>query len=136
MPISFLSSKRYHIEAAALMGELISDRYRLQQQALHRNPEYDVASAAYAPAIADTVNRFGICALLDCGSGKGRLMKALAGRIRHDLSVRCYDPAIPEFSQRPEPAEMVTCIDVLEHIEPENLEDGRNAHLIQQPAES
>lgn len=145
------------------MSDLISDRYREQQEALHRNPAYGVASAGFAPAVADVVNRLGIGVLLDYGCGKGRLVQGLAGLVRHDLSIRCYDPAIPAFAQRPDPAQMVACIDVLEHVEPENLdavlddlarctlavgffsvhtgpaqkvlEDGRNAHLIQKPPE-
>ena len=74
-----------------------------------------------------------------------------------------YDPALDAISASPEPAELVVCIDVLEHVEPEHLDavlddlarvvqglgffsiasyaaqrvlaDGRNAHLIQQPME-
>lgn len=148
---------------AARMTELISDRYRAQQEALHRNPDYGVASVAFAPMIAELVNRFGMRELLDYGSGKGRLAHALAGKVANDLSVRCYDPAIAEFAARPAPAELVVCIDVLEHIEPDFLDavlddlarctrrlgffsihtgparkilvDGRNAHLIQNPPE-
>ncbi|MGB5630948.1 MAG: hypothetical protein WBM57_16390 [Woeseiaceae bacterium] len=78
-----------------------------------------------------------------------------------ECKVQCYDPGVPEYSDPPSPAEMVVCIDVLEHIEPEMLDnvldhleeltekflfatvhtgpagkilpDGRNAHLIQKP---
>ena len=38
------------------------------------------------------------------------------------FDMRYYDPAIPIWTDRPEPAEMVVCIDVLEHIEPDFLE--------------
>jgi len=72
-----------------------------------------------------------------------------------------YDPAFPHYGE-PRPADIVCCIDVLEHIELEYLDavlldlkeitrnlgffsvhtgpavkclpDGRNAHLIQQPS--
>ena len=78
-----------------------------------------------------------------------------------DVNIDRYDPAIPKWSEVPDPHEMVACIDVLEHIEPEflddvlddlkrltirlgffsihtgpavkTLSDGRNAHLIQEP---
>lgn len=74
-----------------------------------------------------------------------------------------YDPGVPEYAAYPESAEVVTCIDVLEHIEPEyldnvldhlegvtevalfasihmgpagkTLDDGRNAHLTQERPE-
>ena len=77
------------------------------------------------------------------------------------LDYRPYDPAFPDYGA-PRPADLVCCIDVLEHIEPDylgnvledlsritvghgffsihtgpatkRLADGRNAHLIQQPA--
>ena len=72
-----------------------------------------------------------------------------------------YDPAYPEYGD-PKSADLVCCIDVLEHIEPDlidnvikelslittnmgfftvdigpaqkHLSDGRNAHLIQKPS--
>ena len=82
--------------------------------------------------------------------------------VDHPLRIQHYDPAIPDWADAPEPCEMVACIDVLEHIEPELignvlddlqrvtrsiglftmatmpavkvLEDGRNAHLIVEPS--
>lgn len=74
-----------------------------------------------------------------------------------ELDIVNYDPAIPEYSQAPEPEDLVVCTDVLEHVEPEytdavlddlkrcakkylyvticvvpamkSLPDGRNAHI-------
>lgn len=82
-------------------------------------------------------------------------------KVDHKLQYQAYDPGVPRFAKEPLPAQMVACIDVLEHIEPEfldsvldhlsslaegviflsidtgpalkTLSDGRNAHLIQQP---
>ena len=100
--------------------------------------------------------------LLDYGCGaKCRLATSL--KVGHKLTYQAYDPAVPRFSKEPLPAQMVACIDVLEHIEPSYLEsvlddlarlaegiafisvdtgpamkvleDGRNAHLIQEPIE-
>lgn len=100
--------------------------------------------------------------LLDYGCGH-RLSLRETLKPTRAIRYQAYDPAVPEYSGEPEPSEMVVCIDVLEHIEPElldnvldhlesltkrvlfatiatgpagkNLPDGRNAHLIQKPSE-
>ena len=140
---------------------LISEDYRKMQQQLHENPGYGVASEYYAPLVAQVIEGVGAREVLDYGAGKGRLGIALKQHLKDPLSVRHYDPAIPEWSAPPAPCGFVACIDVLEHIEPALLDnvlddlqrvtagvgvftvhtgaavkllpDGRNAHLIQQP---
>ena len=142
---------------------VISEDYRRLQHALHTsNPGYGVASILYAPTVAKIVNGFDVKSLLDYGAGKGRLGMELVKLIKRPLKVTPYDPAIPGWDAVPEPEEMVCCIDVLEHIEPDRLDavldhlarlvrrigfftvhtgpaerilaDGRNAHLIQEKA--
>jgi hypothetical protein len=144
------------------MSTLISEEYRKMQEELHRNPNYGVASVQYAPVVADILKQTGAPELLDYGAGKGRLGETLKTLMPNPPKVRHYDPARPEWAAAiPEPAPFVSCIDVLEHIEPELLDnvlddlkrvthgvgfftvhtgpavkllaDGRNAHLIQQP---
>jgi len=140
---------------------LISEAYRAQQQKLHENPNYGVASLEFAPLVAKIVQENGIREVLDYGAGKGRLGLRLAELLAPPPVVHHYDPAIPEWAATPAPCAFVACIDVLEHIEPElldnvlddlrrltrqsgfftvhtgpaikRLDDGRNAHLIQQP---
>ena len=140
---------------------LISEGYRAMQQKLHENPDYGMASVYYASLVADIIKATGATELLDYGAGKGRLGQELRAKFNLQLQVHHYDPAIPEWSARPEPRRLVACIDVLEHIEPELLDnvlddlrrvvravgvftvhtgaavkvlpDGRNAHLIQRP---
>lgn len=142
---------------------LISDDYRAQQAKLHENPNYGVASMAFAPIVSEIINALNVRELLDYGCAKCRLFGALKGMVKHPMKLQAYDPAIPERAGRPVPSQMVTCIDVLEHIEPDCLDavlddlhvltkqigffsihtgpavktlpDGRNAHLIQQPPE-
>lgn len=136
----------------------ISEAYRAEQKRLHEDPNYGVASRTYAPIVAAVIKSRGIKEVLDYGAGKQRLKEAL-GDIGHDWTYRAFEPAFAD----PEPshAEMVVCIDVLEHIEPEHLNavldelarltkrvglftvhcgparrvlsDGRNAHLTQKP---
>lgn len=138
---------------------LITEEYRAQNRALHEDPNksYGVMGRKYAPLVGDLYHKHGCKTVLDYGSGKGGLAKA------SDLPITNYDPAIPEFSDDPEPADLVACLDVLEHIEPECIEevldhlqslalmiglfsvstqpaaktlpDGRNAHVLQRPPE-
>ena len=56
---------------------LISDEYRAQQRAMHANPEYGVASQAFAPVVAKVMNQYAVVELLDYGAGKGRLAQTL-----------------------------------------------------------
>ena len=147
------------VAANAGPAPLISEAYREVQHRLHENPGYGVASVHYAPIVAEVARALGATDLLDYGAGKGRLGPTLVEKFGLRLRVRCYDPAIPAFSAAPEPCLLVACIDVLEHIEPELLDnvlddlkrvvlgvgvftvhtgpavkflpDGRNAHLIQ-----
>ena len=140
---------------------MISEEYREMQEELHQNPDYGVASVSYAPFVSSIINEMGVTDVLDYGAGKGRLAKNL--NVNHSVEVYQYDPAIPEWSEIPDAHEFVACIDVLEHIEPEyidevlddlnrvtsragfftihtgaavkSLSDGRNAHLIQEPME-
>ena len=141
---------------------LITEDYRKMQQQLHENPKYGVASTHYAPMVAQVADTLGAREMLDYGAGKGRLGTTLKEIMKNPPTICHYDPAIPAWSARPEPCGLVACIDVLEHIEPDLLDhvlddlqrvvagvgvftvhthaaqkvlpDGRNAHLIQQPA--
>lgn len=141
---------------------LITEEYRSQQRELHeRHESYGTASLQFAPLVAAEINRrAGIHELLDYGAGKCRLRGALLS-LDIEVDYYPYEPATPEYSAAPAPRNMVACLDVLEHIEPECLEDvlddlkrvtrkvgvftvhtkpaiktlpdGRNAHLIQKP---
>jgi hypothetical protein len=141
---------------------LISDEYRRLQEDLHGDPLYGVASVKYAPLVADYIRKNKIKEVLDYGAGKGRLGEELDWLVPWELEMRRYDPGVPQWSAPARPAEFVACIDVLEHVEPgllpnvlddlrrvtggsglftvhtgpagKVLADGRNAHLIQQPA--
>ena len=140
---------------------LISESYRAQQQNLHTNPAYGVASVKFAPLVAQLMKDKNFREVLDYGAGKGRLGTRLAELLNPSPTVHHYDPAIPDWAAPPEPCQFVACIDVLEHIEPDLLDnvlddlkcvtlkagiftvhtgpavkvldDGRNAHLIQKP---
>lgn len=95
--------------------------------------------------------------IVDYGSGKGSLKRAL-DELKLGLEIQNYDPCVPGDDTLPSQADLVVCFDVLEHVEPDLLEnvlahirdlarkcvmlsisnipssrtlgDGRNAHLI------
>lgn len=138
---------------------LISESYRQQQEWMHANTTYGVASGFFAPMVAQIIEKFEVEHLLDYGCGSRlTLLKSLSGKVNRRFRYHAYDPAVPEYAGEPKPCEMVACIDVLEHIEPDLLDnvlddlqrltkeigfysistepaekvlpDGRNAHLI------
>jgi hypothetical protein len=138
---------------------LITPEYIAQNAQLHReNLQFGDHGHQWAQEIRRLVALHNFTSVLDYGAGKRRLEKALAP----DIAVRSYDPAVLEISSRPDPADLVVCTDVMEHIEPDclsdvladiallsrrmafleiatfpaqkHLPDGRNAHLIVQPA--
>jgi hypothetical protein len=143
------------------MSDTISDEYLRMQQELHKNPNYGVASLYFAPFVADVIRQTGVRSVSDYGAGKKNLLKGLAQAGVSVAEYLPYDPAFPEYGP-PRPADLVCCIDVLEHIEPERLDsvlrelhsitvglgffsvhmgpaakvlaDGRKAHLIQKPS--
>ena len=100
---------------------VISEGYRKQQQELHLNPDYGVASIGFAGLVAQVLSRNGAKTLSDYGAGKQNLRKALEAR-GVEVGYAAYDPAFPEYGE-PQPADLVCCIDVLEHIEPEFLDN-------------
>ena len=134
---------------------LISESYRAQNVALHEDARYGTSGHKMAGEVLAIADMFQTRDILDYGCGKQTLQAALG------FPVRGYDPCISGMDAEPDPAEFVVCGDVLEHIEPEYLDnvlddlqrvtkkvayliiankpakkalpDGRNAHLIQEP---
>ena len=141
---------------------LITEEYREAQKKLHENPEYGTASVGFAQLVARLIDQYEVDELLDYGAGKLRLLKTIADKrlVSRKFRYVPYEPADERYDNQPMPCEMVTCIDVLEHVEPELLDnvlddlkrvtgwigfftvhsgpaakvlpDGRNAHLTQQ----
>jgi hypothetical protein len=151
--------EKFHLLAFS-KPELISSKLRDLNSKLHKDRlDYGRGGGRHA----DTVTKLAmtlktpensIPSVLDYGSGKGGLAKALPFPIWE------YDPAVPGKEESPRPADLVVCTDVLEHIELDKLSfvladlqrcvkklgyfvihteaamksyaDGRNTHLIQQ----
>jgi hypothetical protein len=153
-------------------GELlISEEYKRQNEMMHdTNSEYGVSGQKFAKFVIKLLQGLGYqdsgCTVLDYGCGKSTLRQALQnfenGTVAADGNWQDYDPCIPGKDTLPNPADLVVCTDVMEHIEEDcldavlddlrgltkqrlflsvatrpaqkTLQDGRNAHLIVKPA--
>jgi hypothetical protein len=98
--------------------KLISYEYRKLNRVLHKRKAYGIGGARWADEVRRLVAEHRCINVLDYGSGKGTLKRALPG-----VYVDEYDPAIPGKDHEPLPADLVVCTDVLEHIEPDCLDD-------------
>jgi 2-polyprenyl-3-methyl-5-hydroxy-6-metoxy-1,4-benzoquinol methylase len=143
------------------MTDLISEEYRSALRLLHQGPRgFGNSGRKHAGEIVAVAAVLGIRSILDYGAGGGTLRQAMLSSLIYPMirDFREYDPAIEGIEEPPLPADLVTCTDVLEHVEPEkldavlahlraltlkaaylvistqrshkNLRDGRNAHLI------
>lgn len=98
--------------------QLISDSYRELNKELHNsNANYGANGHRWANIIRYLVKENALNEVLDYGCGKQTLKKSLS-----DIQVYGYDPAFPELAALANPADLVFCGDVLEHIEPEYIE--------------
>jgi len=132
----------------------ITPEYLALNRELHARPDYGISGSKWAAPLLKIAEALGTRDILDYGCGKRTLEQALGFPIRN------YDPCIAGLDAPPEPADLVACTDVLEHIEPACLDevlddlervtrkigffvianrpakkvlaDGRNAHLIQE----
>jgi len=101
----------------------ISEKYKKIQSELHFSDKYyGRASIEFSPIVAGIMDHFKIDKISDYGAGKKRLLDALTKLKKSPRLYFPYDPVFPEYGN-PKPADLVCCIDVLEHIEPELLDN-------------
>jgi hypothetical protein len=143
------------------MTETISQSYKEIQRQLHQDENYGVVSIEMAPMVLSLAQNIGAKSISDYGAGKCNLRKRMKEISKFKFDYRPYDPVFPEYG-KPRAADLVCCLDVLEHIESDYLDnvisdlgritrkaglftihsgpamkvlpDGRNAHLTQQPS--
>lgn len=142
---------------------LITGHYREQNRILHDEARfYGFYGWRRAREVARLVRHYGAESVLDYGCGKRTLWRACR-RLRNEVRWENYDPCLEGLDAPPVPADLVLCCDVLEHVEPDcldevlddlrrlskkaallavctgpgnrNLPDGRNTHLIIENAE-
>lgn len=136
---------------------LFTTEYVVEQRRLHREQAaYGSRGFYWAYLAAGMAQLEGCKSILDYGCGKGTIGKSF--RESGLNIVRDYDPAIPGKDKAAERADLVICVDVMEHIEPgclnavlfdlarvtgkilfvaistipskRTMSDGRNTHLI------
>jgi 2-polyprenyl-3-methyl-5-hydroxy-6-metoxy-1,4-benzoquinol methylase len=142
--------------------DIISAGYLAEQKRLHAQPRgYGGRGAKWANLVFQLAREMApIDAVLDFGCGQNSLAEELN---RRGVRTRSFDPAIPQWAHWPKESDLVTCTDVLEHVEPDRLpvvlkalhaltkrklftvislvttektlSDGRQAHLIVRPPE-
>jgi 2-polyprenyl-3-methyl-5-hydroxy-6-metoxy-1,4-benzoquinol methylase len=104
---------------------LITDEYRRLNKQFHEMREdYGANGAKWITSLFTIQSTYKPESYLDYGCGKGSLATIMWNAIGAEVAE--YDPAIPGKDKLPEPADMVICTDVLEHIEPDCLEDVLN----------
>lgn len=111
---------------------LITEEYRaLNRHALETSKHYATTGHRRAEMVWELIKLSGARDILDYGAGRNLLNEALAKRAEQDqyeASFWAYDPCVPDYAAEPFPADFVACTDVLEHVEPECLDDVL-AHL-------
>lgn len=142
--------------------KLYSKKYVKQLKKLHEDKQSFGSKASELNKINYILSTHNLNSVLDYGCGKGTLIKTIKST-NPNIIATGYDPGNEEFLQEPTPHELVSCVDVLEHIEPELLDNvlkhldslsekflyleiscfpaktllpnGKNAHLIIEPPE-
>jgi len=130
----------------------------LRDPRIRDRPNWASHGASHAPMVKAFMQEIGAKTVLDYGCGQGTLQSALK-----PIKVQLYDPGVVHRDGLPKPADLIVATDVLEHVEPEKLDnvlrhiflladkgaylsisctparetlpDDRNAHLIVQPPE-
>jgi hypothetical protein len=139
------------------MSKLITEEYKEILAWEHANTpgQWGQTAKMYVDAIVNNCREH--TEWLDYGAGSGGLGKAVRERFDNKYNITEYEPSRPN-TVAPDPKPYVVCIDVLEHIEPDLidnvladlhrvteevgyftiscrlaakiLKDGRNAHLL------
>jgi hypothetical protein len=153
------------------MTQVISEEQRALNKALHAqsnqfgNRPDGAGLAGNLTSALKRMHELGLCnSVLDYGTGKGKLVERLRSELPDSIHINGYDPAVEAWENKPSvPADILTCLDVLEHIEMASIDavlqdiksltrhfcylvidlqpavktlaDGRNAHILLAPPE-
>lgn len=143
---------------------MITPEYKNQLQQLHASQKWGAQGWKALPDVLSLILQYKIKkpTILDFGAGECTLAESARWALPQ-AKVTSYDPGIPGIDVLPTgPFDIVVCTDVLEHVEPQfveqtldllrslsgiaahlciactpaktHLPDGRNAHLVVEPA--
>lgn len=140
------------------MESLISDEYRELNKELHKKrKDYGPGKPhKWIKKVIELKNKYNAKSFLEYGCGKGLLVEEI--NKRGILPAQGYDPCIDKYNILPNSADLVLCVDVLEHVEEDKIDsvlehiesltdkvcfilvelmksnktlaDGRNAHIL------
>lgn len=144
------------------LEDLVSSEYQDVLRKTHQRERWGNAGKSHVDEVLALASRVDAKDILDYGCGTGSLKTALRSA-GFDIPVQEFDPGIPDKDTMPRPADLIVCTDVLEHVEESRIDltlshirnlmrkgayfiiamnkakltlpDGRNAHLLQKPAE-
>ena len=100
------------------MKTITPEYARLNQQLHATREDYGCKSRRHISRVMALRKLYDCQSILDYGCGKGSLVKEIQQTCA-GLPVQGYDPGHPDFTAPPEPADLLVCTDVLEHIEPD-----------------
>jgi 2-polyprenyl-3-methyl-5-hydroxy-6-metoxy-1,4-benzoquinol methylase len=100
---------------------LISESYRRLLEREHAIRPWGHAASEAIEQICQFIDRHAGNEILDYGAGQAYLERELPKRYP-GIKICSYDPGVPQISSAPCPCDLVVCIDVLEHVEPDCLE--------------
>ena len=102
---------------------VVSDDYRQTLEQYHNNQRRwgTNAGTMRIPLIQDIIAKHNAETILDYGAGKATLTRAcrIAGMTE---TITPYEPGVPEYAELPEPHDVVVSFGVLEHVEPELID--------------
>lgn len=106
--------------------QLMTSTYRDLMQREHAAGAWGGGGAKHADEVLHFATETGSESVLDYGCGTGKLRDELLGM--GFLDVREFDPGIAGKNDTPAAADMVCCTDVLEHVEPDFV-DNTLSHI-------